>query len=76
MSILKHWFTERDNETFCPIRMLAIVGAVEFLVVAAVTAVMAKSFDMAAFGEGLAKVLGVVGGVVSVKAITEPKKGD
>lgn len=73
MKVLKDWATERDGESFCPIRALALVGVAEYLIMAAWICYSAKSFDLQNFGVGLGIVLCAAGGAVTAKATTEKK---
>jgi hypothetical protein len=66
--MLKHFFTERDNTTFCPVRLVGILGALEHL---ALSAVNYRSFDAVHFGTGLGAVIGALGVAVGFKAATE-----
>lgn len=70
---LKNIFTERDNLTACPVRVLAIAGGLEFLGLAAMVAYRTAAFDMQAFGIGLGVVLTAIGAAISAKASTEAK---
>lgn len=70
---LKNIFTERDNATPCPVRVLAILGGVEFLGLAGMVAYRTTSFDMQAFGIGLGVVLAAIGAAITAKANTETK---
>jgi hypothetical protein len=70
---LKNVFTERDNATPCPVRVLAVLGGLEFLGLAAMVALRSSSFDMQAFGVGLGVVLTAIGAAISAKATTEGK---
>lgn len=70
---LKHILTERDNETFCPVRLLALTGGVEFLCVTGYLAFTTAKFDVQGFGVGLAAVVAAIGGAIAAKATTEAK---
>ena len=70
---LKNVFTERDNATPCPVRVLAVLGGLEFLGLAAMVALRSSNFDMQAFGVGLGVVLTAIGAAISAKATTEGK---
>ena len=73
MTIIKHWFTERDGESFCPIRALAILGVAEYLAMAGIISYHAMNFDLQGFGAGLGIVLAAAGAAVTAKATTEAK---
>ena len=66
--MLKHFFTERDNSTFCPVRLVGLLGALEHL---ALTAINYHTFDAVHFGTGLGAVIGALGVAVGFKASTE-----
>ena len=70
---LANIFTERDNATPCPVRVLAIAGGVEFLALAARVAWVNAAFDMQGFGVGLGVVLTAIGAAIAAKATTEAK---
>jgi hypothetical protein len=60
-------FTEPDNKTFCPVRILAIAGIVEFLALSVHTFYRTSAFDMQAFGLGFAALIGGVGAALGLK---------
>lgn len=70
---LKNIFTERDNATPCPVRVLAMAGGIEFLVLAGKVAWCSGNFDMQGFGVGLGVVLTAIGAAIAAKASTEAK---
>lgn len=71
MKLFKDWFTENDGVSYDPIRMLAVVGVIEFLALAAHTAITTHTFDLQGFGVGLGAVLAAAGAAVGIKAGTE-----
>ncbi len=71
MKFLKDWLTECDNETFDPIRMLAVAGVLEYLILSAYTTIRTGAFDAQSFGLGLGSVLIAAGAAVGIKAKTE-----
>jgi len=73
MSKANHLITERDNKTFDPIRILAILGVAEYLVMSGYVVYSTKTFDLQNFGIGLSAVLLAAGAAVTAKATTEPK---
>lgn len=70
-TMLKHWLTEKDGVTFCPVRMFSLVGIVEYMGLAAHSAIVTNTFDLQGFGTGLGIVLAAAGGSVAAKASTE-----
>ena len=67
-------FTEKDNCTLCPVRILAIAGAIEFLVVVGHNAWVAVSVDLTSLGTGLGVLLAAVSAAITAKAMTEKGK--
>ena len=60
-------FTEPDNSTFCPVRILAIAGVLEFLAMSVHVIVKTGAFDMQAFGLGFAALIGGAGVALGLK---------
>ena len=72
-ALLKHLFTEQDNETFCPIRLFgigfAILGSTTYLVLAAWTVIRQHhALDYVSFGTGLSAVWATVSAAIVFKA--------
>lgn len=69
--LLSHITTERDGESFCPVRIIVISACVVYLLLSIGVFFTSHTFDMQNFGTGLALVLGAGGAVISGKAMTE-----
>jgi hypothetical protein len=65
--VLKDWFTEPNNQTYCLIKVLSACGAFTFLGCAIVHVVINKIFDYQAFGLGFASILVGAGGAMYAK---------
>lgn len=69
--------TEKDNHTLCPVRVIAILGALEFLALVGYNVLDSKSTDLTSLGTGLAVVVAAVSAAVTGKAaLSEKKKED
>lgn len=68
--ILKDWFTEPNNQTYCLIKALSACGALTFLGCAIVHVLANKTFDYQAFGLGFASILMGAGGGMYAKKDT------
>lgn len=68
--LLKQCFTEPDNQTFCPIRIVAVVGIGEFLGLSIAGYVQHATFDPQAFALGLGALLAGVGAALGLKKDT------
>jgi hypothetical protein len=72
MNWLQRMLTEADNQTPCVLRILAISGGLEGLVMAGWDFfVRGTSFDFVHYGPGLAGTLVAVGVAFKLKASTE-----
>lgn len=60
-------FTEPDNKTFCPVRLIAFVGVVEYFVLGIINYVQHATFDPQGFAIGLGALLGGVGVALGLK---------
>ena len=63
MKILRDWFTERDNATWCIVRMLLTSGGIAMIY----KFILAGSPDFQAFGLGLAGI----GAAIAAKNASE-----
>lgn len=69
--------TEKDNDTICPVRVIAVLGALEFLAIIGYNVLDSKSLDLTSLGVGLGVVLASVSAAVTGKAaLTEKKEPD
>ena len=65
--------TEPNNQVFCPIRILAILGILEYIIIAAFNYKQHATFDMQSFGLGFAALIGGTGAALGWKKDT-PKE--
>jgi hypothetical protein len=69
--ILKDSFTEPDNQTFCPIRLLGILGTAQGLTMAAYDVFLQHAhFDLQNYGLGLGATLAALGAALGFKKDT------
>ena len=68
--ILKQLFTEPDNQTFCPIRVLALFGSFQYLGLCIANYVQHSAFDPQGFAVGFGALLGGVGVALGIKKDT------
>lgn len=69
----KQLTTEPDNKTFCPVRILAIIGSVQYLGLSVAAYYQHATFDPQAYAVGLGALLGGVGVALGLKKDT-PKE--
>ena len=69
-NFFKNLITEPDNKTFCPVRILAILGILEYLVIAALNYHQHATFDLQNFGLGFSGLIGGVGLALGMKKDT------
>jgi hypothetical protein len=66
--IFQDMFTEPDNKTFCPARLIALGLAVGGIALAVVDVVLHKRpFDLQAYGVGAGALLGGTGAALGLK---------
>ncbi len=68
--VLKQLFTEPDNETFCPVRIVAVMGVSQYLGLTVANYVQHAAFDPQAFALGLGALLSGVGVALGLKKDT------
>jgi hypothetical protein len=66
-SIIKQLFTEPDNQTFCPVRLLAVAGSLQYLALGVAHYVQHAVFDPQGFAIGFGALLGGVGAALGLK---------
>jgi hypothetical protein len=77
---LKKWlsdvFTEPDNKTICPVRIIAIIGALQYLGLGVAHYVQHHIFDAQNFAVGFGTLLGGIGVALGLKkdTSTPPKQ--
>jgi len=64
---LKHILTEPDNSTFCPVRLVALLGSLQYLALSAAGYIQHATFDPQAYAIGLGALLGGVGVALGLK---------
>jgi hypothetical protein len=66
--------TETNNKTLCPVRILSILGVLEYIIIAAFNYKQHATFDLQGFGVGFATLIGGIGVALGLKKDT-PKDG-
>jgi hypothetical protein len=59
--------TETDNLTFCPVRIIALVGALQYLGLAAANYIQHQVFDAQNYAIGFGALLGGIGVALGLK---------
>jgi hypothetical protein len=62
--------TEPDNSTFCPVRIVAIVGIIQYLGLTMAHYLQHASFEAQPFAVGFAAIIGGVGAALGMKKDT------
>lgn len=66
--VLNDVFTERDNRTYCPIRILGTASLIHYLILSHIELVRhGHDFSLTDMATGISIILGVVGAAVSLK---------
>lgn len=65
--ILRDWFTEPDNKTYCLVKAYSALGATCFLVYAGIHVYANHVFDYLAFGGGFGALMAGCGGCMMMK---------
>jgi hypothetical protein len=63
-------FTEPNNKTFCPVRVLALAGGIQYLALSAHHFLRNSVFDPQAFAIGFAALLAGIGVALGTKKDT------
>jgi hypothetical protein len=72
-SVLCNVFTEPNNHTICPVRVLGVAGTVQGLGLTAYTVVVHHApFDITAYGAGMGVMLAALGAALGMKKDTAP----
>lgn len=69
--IIKDWFTEPDNNTYCMTKFLSFWGAICFLVYAGIHVLNNHVFDYQAFGVGFGALMTGCGACLMLKKDTK-----
>lgn len=67
---ISHLLTEPDNSTFCPVRLVALLGSFQYMGLATAHYVQHGAFDPQAFAIGFGALLGGVGVALGLKKDT------
>lgn len=67
---LKQLFTEPDNATFCPVRLVAFLGAMQYLALSVANYVQHHIFDPQGYAIGFGALVGGVGVALGLKKDT------
>lgn len=65
--IIKQLFTEPDNQTFCPVRLVAVLGVFQYLGLSIAHYVQHHIFDPQGYAIGFGALVGGVGVALGVK---------
>lgn len=73
---MKKWltdmFTEPDNKTICPVRIIAILGSLQYLGMAGANYYQHHIFDAQNYAIGFGALLGGIGVALGLKKDTKP----
>jgi hypothetical protein len=69
---LRELVTEPDNKTFCPLRIVALAGTVQFFVLTAANYVQHAQFDPQSWALGFGGLVAGVGAGLKMKKDTPP----
>jgi len=67
-------FTEPDNHTFCPVRIVAIGGALQYMGLAAAHYIQHQVFDPQGYAIGFGALLGGIGVALGLKKDTKSEE--
>ena len=73
MKYLQNLLTETDNQTFCPVRILALLGALQYLGLTFAHYIQHQVFDPQGYAVGFGALLGGIGVALGLKKDT-PKE--
>jgi hypothetical protein len=62
--------TETDNSTYCPVRIVALIGCLQYLGLSLAHYIQHGAFEVQAFGVGFAAIIGGVGAALGLKKDT------
>ena len=69
-NFFKNLFTEPDNQTFCPIRIVAVMGVVQYFGLSVAHYVQHGVFDPQSFAFGFGGLLAGIGAALGLKKDT------
>lgn len=65
-------FTERDSKTYCPVRILGVIGFFAYIFLAYSELIRhCQDFSLSDFSTGIGIILGVFAGGITIKTKTE-----
>jgi hypothetical protein len=68
---LQHILTEPDNKTFCPVRLVAVLGSLQYLGLAIANYIQHAAFDPQGYAVGFGALLAGVGVALGLKKDTK-----
>jgi len=68
---IQNIITEPDNKTVCPVRIVAIVGIIQYLGLTMAHYLQHALFDAQSFAIGFAAIIGGVGAALGLKKDTQ-----
>lgn len=72
---MKKWLmdlvTEPDNKTICPVRIVALLGSVQYLITAGANYIQHSVFDAQNYAIGFGALLGGIGVALGLKKDTK-----
>ena len=71
VKILKDWFTEPNNETYCLVKAIAASGTLVFFWCSVVHVISNHTFSFTDFGIGLGSIMAGAGGGLYLKKDTK-----
>ena len=72
-AVLCDVFTEPNNHTICPVRILGVAGTAQGLALTVYTVVVHRApFDIVAYGGGMGIMLAALGAALGMKKDTAP----
>lgn len=73
---LRDLITEKDNNTLCPVRVIALIGSLEFLGIVGYNALTSHVTTLTELATGLGVLIGSVSAAVTGKARMSEKEKD
>ena len=69
-TFIQHIFTEPDNKTFCPVRLIALLGVLQYLGLSIANYAQHSVFDPQGYAVGLGALIGGIGVALKLKKDT------
>jgi len=67
VKLFKDLFTEPDNTIFCPVRILAALGSLQYIALAAANYIQHSVFDPQGYAVGFGALIGGIGVALKLK---------